>query len=161
MDALTFKTELEAVLDALARERVPFALCGGVALGVHGLVRATKDFDFVVPEKDLSRAKAAVAATGFTLPAAPMTFQKGRPEETVVHRVSKPLGDSVLTVDFLLARGYLAQVLKGCQEVEWSGRRVAVASAADLIMMKRVADRPQDRADIARLEAILRGESEE
>ena len=161
VDALTFKTELEAVLDALAGARVPVALCGGVALGVHGFVRATKDFDFVVPETEVDRAKAAVAVIGFAHQAAPMTFKKGTPEETTVHRVSKAVGDSLLTVDFLLARGFLSPIWDARQLVEWTGRRVEVISAAGLIKMKEVAGRPQDRADIVRLEAVLRGEAED
>ena len=134
------------MLDSLAREQLEIALCGGVALGLHGFVRATKDFDLLVREDDVERAKANVAALGFTLAAAPMTFKRGRLEETVVHRVSKSLGSSLLTIGFLLARGYLAEVWAGRQVVEWSGRRVAVVSASGLIEMKRVADRPQDRA---------------
>lgn len=116
---------------------------------------------FVLAESDVERAEAALDAVGYTLRAAPMVFKKGRPEETVVHRVSKVIGDTLLMVDFLLARGYLAEVLEGREQVEWSGRTVDVVSAADLIKMKRVADRPQDRADIIRLEAALRGEPEE
>ena len=161
MDALSFKAELEGVVDALNEAAVEFALCGGMALGVHGFVRATRDFDFVLHEAHLDRAKAAAARVGFTLTAEPMVFKKGKPEETIVHRVSKALGTSLLTVDFLLARGYLAEVLVGRREVEWSGRRLSVVSAVDLIKMKRVANRPQDRADVVRLEAILRGEPED
>jgi hypothetical protein len=58
-------------------------------------------------------------------------------------------------------RGFLLDIWNGRQEVEWSGRRVGVVSAAGLIKMKQVSDRPQDRADIVRLEAALRGETQE
>lgn len=53
--------------------------------------------------------------------------------------------DPPIAVDELLARADFVTV---------GGRRVAVASIADLITMKRVAGRPKDLEDIAALEAI-------
>lgn len=41
--------ELGAALEALRAAGVPRALWGGFALAVHGVARATKDIDFLVP----------------------------------------------------------------------------------------------------------------
>ena len=43
--------DIQGILEVLAREGVEFLLIGGVAVGFHGYVRATKDVD-VVPEPD-------------------------------------------------------------------------------------------------------------
>lgn len=45
--ALDLIAELEAVLGALAREQIEYALCGGIALSVHGHVRATTAKDLL------------------------------------------------------------------------------------------------------------------
>jgi hypothetical protein len=41
--------ELHVVADALVAAGVEFALCGGLAVAVHGHVRATRDIDLLVP----------------------------------------------------------------------------------------------------------------
>jgi hypothetical protein len=41
---------------------------------------------------------------------------------------------------------------------EFSGRKVRIASIADLLAMKRVSNRPKDQLDIVALEKIMRGE---
>lgn len=43
--------DIRGILEALAREGVEFLIIGGVAVGVHGYVRATKDVD-IVPAPD-------------------------------------------------------------------------------------------------------------
>jgi len=43
--------DIRGILEALAREGVEFLLIGGVAVGFHGYVRATKDVD-IVPAPD-------------------------------------------------------------------------------------------------------------
>jgi hypothetical protein len=52
------------VLRALARERVDYVLVGGVALNLHGIVRATEDIDlFVRPDgENVERLKRALAS---------------------------------------------------------------------------------------------------
>ena len=52
--------ELETLLDTLRRDAVPHALCGGLALAVHGFVRATEAIDVLVEESALAGLRAAV-----------------------------------------------------------------------------------------------------
>ncbi|MBZ5639529.1 MAG: nucleotidyl transferase AbiEii/AbiGii toxin family protein [Acidobacteriia bacterium] len=53
---------LRAVFRALHEKRVDYAVCGAVALGLHGLARATADLDlFLRPDRDnVERLKAAL-----------------------------------------------------------------------------------------------------
>jgi hypothetical protein len=46
--SLDLIAELEALVSALDAEKVEYALCGGLALAVHGYPRATKDIDLLV-----------------------------------------------------------------------------------------------------------------
>jgi hypothetical protein len=47
--------ELKALVAALNEEGVPYALCGGLAMAVHGFVRATEDIDLLVRPSDVER----------------------------------------------------------------------------------------------------------
>jgi hypothetical protein len=40
--------ELRALLEALRRENLPYALCGGLAVAVYGITRATEDIDLLI-----------------------------------------------------------------------------------------------------------------
>lgn len=50
--ALDLKQELEMLVEALGEAAVPFAVCGGIAVTIHGAPRLTDDLDLLVP-KDL------------------------------------------------------------------------------------------------------------
>ena len=41
-------TELRSITDALDLARVDYALCGGVALAIYGIPRATVDIDMLI-----------------------------------------------------------------------------------------------------------------
>lgn len=45
--ALDLIAELESILDALAAETIEYAVCGGLALGILGHPRMTKDIDLL------------------------------------------------------------------------------------------------------------------
>lgn len=48
---MTAEGGIDAILDALAAAGVDFIVIGGVAVGWHGFIRATKDVD-IVPDPD-------------------------------------------------------------------------------------------------------------
>ncbi|MBI4863021.1 MAG: hypothetical protein HY815_22570 [Candidatus Riflebacteria bacterium] len=144
--------ELRAVVDALTRANVPFAICGGLAVALHGYVRATKDIDLVVLEADVDQARSSVKAVGFSLAALPMTFDKGTPRERVVHRISKIEGDDHLVLDLIVVSpDRLGDVWADRQAIEWQGVRLDVVSRRGLYRMKRDAGRDQDLLDLKNL----------
>lgn len=63
-DSRVDEEQLLAVLRALEEHRVDYAVFGGIALGLHGLARATADLDlFVRPDRDnIERLKDALRA---------------------------------------------------------------------------------------------------
>jgi hypothetical protein len=69
--------ELHAVCAALVATGVRHAVCGGIAVTVHGATRSTKDIDILVHPDDLGRAMDCVRPLGFTFAALPMTFEEG------------------------------------------------------------------------------------
>ena len=152
--ALDPVTELEALVDALDADGVPYALCGGLALAVYGHPRATKDIDLLVHPTVIDAALATARRVGFDIPARKMTFglRIGQPRE--IHRVSKldPDTGDLLALDLLAVNPALEAVWAARQTVRAGDRSIVVVSREGLAMMKRLAGRRQDLADVAKLE---------
>jgi hypothetical protein len=144
--------ELFAAIDALEGAQVEAALCGGLALTVHGHVRATKDIDFLLPREAFDRALEVLARCGYDVPALPMTFGAGTTVERYIQRVSKLNEQGVVTIDLIAVQPAFVEVWASRQRFERDGRRLCVVSREGLIAMKRLAGRAQDVADIEALE---------
>ena len=69
-----------------------------------------------------------------------------------VKRISKLGEDDLFTVDLVLVNELVASPWETRQELSLEGERLWVVSRGGLIEMKRLAGRPQDLADIHRLE---------
>lgn len=158
MDLFAEVVALTAALDAAA---IDYAICGGVALAIHGAPRATKDVDLLAREADLPRLRGVVRACGFTLEALPMTFSSSG---ISIRRFTKIEPDGrTLMLDVLLAEGALESVWQTRARVVFEGASASksalwVVSKAGLITLKLAAGRPQDIVDIQRLEEVSRGE---
>lgn len=152
--ALDLIAELEALLAALAQEQIEYALCGGIALSVHGHVRATTDIDLLVRAADVDRVKTVARALGFDIPARVMTFglRVGKPH--TIHRLSKldPSTSELMPMDLLVVEPVYEAVWQGRISLHYRGKPLSVVSREGLATMKRMAGRPQDLADLAKLE---------
>ncbi len=139
--------ETIALTGRLRERGVDYAIVGAVALAVHGAPRATSDLDLLVRADDLAAALDVARARGFTLRAFPR-FSDGLD----LRRVSKIEGEETLTLDLLLVNPDL--------EAAWASRRayattfgeVVAVSREALVQMKVAAGRPQDLADMHRLQ---------
>ncbi|MEW5743190.1 MAG: nucleotidyl transferase AbiEii/AbiGii toxin family protein [Myxococcota bacterium] len=143
--------ELAHLVDALDRERVDFALCGGLAVNIYGHVRATKDIDLLVRREDVDRIRDAATQIGFKLRSGRIPFGAGTKDERELWRVSKTEGASLVTLDLLVVTPVFEPVWQTRQSVEWRGRRLGIVSLDGLARMKRLAARKQDLADLEAL----------
>ena len=150
--AIDLKRELSLIAAAFRQERIEYALCGGVAVGIHGYPRATQDLDFLVREQDLERIKAAMSEIGFTWWADVIPFDVGKETERHVYRVSKAEGRATLTVDLIVVAPFLEDVWEDRETYRVGDREMQVVSLEGLKKMKRVAGPPQDLADLHNLE---------
>ena len=141
--------ELRALATAFDAAGVEFALCGGLALAVHGHPRATKDIDLVVRREQVALAKNVARASGFVLSALPMKFANSGIE---IERVSKIVGSDVLMLDLLIVNEALTPVWESRRRLPWGAGELPVVSREALISMKLAAGRPQDLADLAKLQ---------
>ncbi len=151
---VNIRTELANIIETLNANDVPYALCGGFAVIVHGYVRATQDVDILILEADLDRARRLVGELGYTVPGGLLRFKAGTAEETKVFRLSKFEGQDFLTLDIILVTTILDQVWAS-RECRADGQRALwVVSLEGLRTMKRLAAREQDLADLAMLQKI-------
>jgi len=147
-------TELEALLDAFDADGIDYALCGGLALAVHGFPRQTKDIDLLIESATVQRALGSAKRVGFDIPSHKLIFGLRTNTPREVHRVSK-LDDStgeLMMLDLLVVNAALQQVWATRQRLEAGPRKLTVVSREGLATMKRIAGRPQDLVDIAKLE---------
>jgi hypothetical protein len=141
--------ELRNVIAHIDDAGVPYALCGGLAMAVHGYPRATVDIDLLVMVDDVARVDAAVRPLGFVVPAEPMTFQGGVVE---IRRVSKiHASGQVLSLDLLLVTTPLQSVWEGRETMEWDFGKISVVSRDGLISLKSLRGSGLDQDDIKRL----------
>lgn len=148
---LDLEAELDGVIGALERAGIGYAVCGGLAMAIHGMPRATIDIDLLIQPEDEQRVYGAVETLGFRFKAAPMHFAGGAME---IRRVTKIDADGeTLMLDLLLVTRASEEVWRTREVVEWRGHAMWVVSRKGLIALKSSRSSAQDRADIERLES--------
>lgn len=143
--------KLLALFKELDQRRVDYVLVGGVAMSLHGLVRATEDIDlFVPPDADnVARLKDALRAVwddpdidqiqAGDLTGEYPTIRYGPPGEVFVVDLLSRLGSAFRFRDL------------EAETVMVEGVRVRVATPRTLYRMKKGTVRPIDHADAAAL----------
>jgi len=150
---------LVRVAAALDAAKVPYALVGGYAVALHGVVRGTVDIDLVLRFRlpDFTRAEGAFRSIGLT-PRLPVTSSEvfRFREEYIANRnltawtfvnAAEPgeIVDVILTHDLTDMK---------TTRVVVSGRSIKIVAIDDLIRMKLEAGRPQDIEDVRALKAV-------
>ena len=150
---LDLEEELAGLIDALSDAEIDYALCGGLALAIHGAPRATIDIDLLVREQDLERVTGVARDQGFLIRAFPMTFSGGAMR---IERVTKidPRDGETLMLDLLLVTHASESVWAAREKRSWRGRDLSVVSVEGLIVLKRFRSSKQDLADIDRLQEL-------
>jgi hypothetical protein len=145
--------ELKALLSAFDTHRVEYALCGGLAMAVHGFFRATIDIDLLIRSESLEEIKSIARSFGYTIEALPMTFSKGAIEIRRLSKLDLDAGD-VLMLDLLVVTPQIENVWTSRTEAEWEGGKIKVVSREGLIALKSFRSSRQDLADIESLKAV-------
>ncbi len=150
--ALDLFREAIEPLAALETESVDYAICGALALAVHGVPRATTDIDLLVSPEAIEAALSVARKRGFDVEALPMRFSDG----IELRRVTKIQGAETLTLDLLLVNDMLKDVFLSRERLVADTQAVWCVSRDGLIRMKAWANRPRDLDDIARLKEVDR-----
>jgi hypothetical protein len=141
--------EFEAVISVLAEHGIDYAVCGGLAMAIHSLPRATVDIDLMIRSEDEERVYAAVEPLGFRIRANPMHFDQGKME---IRRVTKidPAGDTLM-LDLLLVTSAYENVWRDRIRVDSEFGAICVVSRDGLIELKSGRMSGIDQDDIKRL----------
>jgi hypothetical protein len=145
--------EFLKLAEALLASGVDYALCGGLAVAVHGYPRNTRDIDILVLEADLTSVQAVVRSVGFSILGGPQVFKPGQPEEMRLFRLNKVLDTEMLTLDMLFVTPVLQDVWDSRVWMDIRGMKLCVVSKEGIKKMKRLAGRTQDLADIEALDS--------
>ena len=141
--------QLKLIVDSFNRNKVEFALCGGLAVSAYGPIRATEDIDFLIREEALEPALQAAAEVGYDIRGFDISF-KDRSVE--IQRVSRIVDREVISLDLLLVTTEVEDVWANRRRIDFLGMSLYVVSRDGLIKMKKQAGRPQDLIDIDKLE---------
>lgn len=144
------------LLRALAREGVDYVLVGAVALGLHGLVRATEDVDlFIRPDgENVERLKRALRSVWDDPDIAGITAQDLAGEYPAI-RYGPPGEGFVIDLLSRLGSAFAFEDVEA-ETLTLEGVPVRVATPATLYRMKKGTVRPIDRADAAALKEKFR-----
>jgi hypothetical protein len=146
--------ELKTLISKLNGAGIEYALCGGLAMAIYALPRATLDIDLLIEASSLDATKRAVHDLGFMVKAAPMEFHGGRMH---IHRISKiePGTGETLILDLLIVTPTIKNAWDSRKEVEWEHGKISVVSPEGLILLKSFRKSGQDQDDIRFLRSII------
>ena len=141
--------EFATLIGALEAAGADYAVCGGLAMAIHGFPRATIDVDLVVPPNAAERVLACARVLRYTISADPMSLAGGAVE---IRRVTKIGHGDLLSLDLLLVTPAIESAWKERVRVRWERGELWVVSRQGLISLKRLRGSGQDQDDIKRLE---------
>lgn len=137
------------VLESL---KCPYAIMGGLAVRMHALPRPTFDVDFTValPRESLGRLYAESEKLGLSVPEIQLGGWVDQVRGLPVVKVQLNLSDRIIDLDIFLAETpFQRELLKRRQHHSAEGWDGWFVTPEDLVLLKLLADRPKDRADIA------------
>ena len=143
----TLLDEFKSITEALNDAKIDYAVCGGWAMAIHGLPRATMDIDLLIRAEDFHRVLEIARTHEFDIEGLPLHF------EIEIRRISKldSTSNELVTLDLLLVSDDQHDFWTSRRKVRWKEGETTVVSREALIEMKRLAGRAQDFADIEKL----------
>jgi hypothetical protein len=145
--------ELRNLVLILDKHEVDYALCGGMAMAVHGRIRMTIGIDLVILASALDEVFAIAESLGYNIRGKDLSFAGGAVE---IRRVSKidPKDGELLSLDLILVTPAILNAWETRRRADWEGGKLSVVSADGLIALKQLRGSDQDLVDIK----ALRGE---
>ena len=139
--------------ETLNRSNIDYAICGGWAMAIHGLPRATVDIDLLILTEDLEKVWKTAQNLGYDVEGLPLHFHDGKIE---IRRISKIDKESkrLFTLDFLLVTEALKEVWKSRELIEWEDGKTWTVSREGLMQLKTISGREQDLLDIKKLREV-------
>lgn len=142
-------------LEVLEHGGVEHAVCGGVAMVVHGVDRKISDVDILIRYEDLDRAAAVVVAAGYRPARKESTWiDKGTDRFRWSRKFHKTVCGKRCRLDLIVLGPSFDGVWGSRETARWGGGCVSVVSRDGLVTMKSVTGREKDAADIEALSCV-------
>ena len=136
------------LLRVFEKHKVAYAIIGGYAVGLHSEPRYTKDLDIVIAPTARNAVRALKALEEFGAPIANLTQ-----EDLVKPGLLYVFGIPPLRVDMLnrLKGVDVTAMIKRAKRIKLRDTVLRVVTLEDLIRIKTISGRAQDKADVAAL----------
>lgn len=142
--------ELRTLVKHLEEHEVDYALCGGLAMAVYSIARATVDIDVLIEEESRDQFCRICQSLGYREHPQPMIFRDGDIRILRFYKAGR-VTDDLLVVDALIVTPALETVWKTRQVMVWEEGNLKVVSREGLIEMKTKRNSGRDLDDIAQL----------
>lgn len=148
--------EFSQLVKEFEENSIDYALCGGLAVSVHGFLRATVDIDFVVLVESVNEIRSVVKKLGYLLEAEPMNFSDGKVRIYRFTKIDKESGD-YMPLDLLILSIELMHIWQRRERLPFENGFIKVLSKEALIELKLLRNSFQDKQDIQQLKGELNG----
>lgn len=129
---------------------VKYLVVGGYAVGVHGYPRYTKDLDIAIEVTRENAIKTAVVIQEFGLASLGLTAEDFLKKNFVTQLGHEPVRIDILNdVDGLT----FSQAWENRKVVEYDGVAINFVGLKELLVLKTIAGRSQDKTDLEKLKA--------
>lgn len=151
-DIHLLRSTLSFVTEVCDELEIPYAVAGGMALGVWAAPRTTFDVDLVLvlPKEDAEKIASQLRVSD-RFPFDPHVMPFGTTTLVRVHHMGAgTAGPEIIVIDLLLYDAAFAAAVAARRRrlTAADGREYWFCSPEDLIVMKLIADRRQDQSDI-------------
>jgi predicted nucleotidyltransferase len=152
--------DIQKLLQELVEGDVEFLVIGGLAVGYHGHIRATKDVDVVpAPDPDNLKRLARVLQELDAEVEGAAEFEEGELPNPLDPTALELGGNWVLAtrlgrldvMQWIGDSALWAELSPGAIEDEVAGLPIKIVSFDDLVRLKKMAGRPEDLLDLQRL----------
>ena len=139
------------LLRVFESHKVRYIVIGGYAVGIHAEPRYTKDLDLLIEPSKINAARVLAALTKFGAPTDNLTVK-----DLATPGLLYVFGVPPLRVDILnRIKGINSSILiKRGKSIKIDDTKLRVVCLEDLIRLKKIANRPQDLADIVKLKLL-------
>lgn len=144
--------ELLTLTRALEQQQIAYAVCGGLAVTIHGRPRLTVDIDIVVPKAFMDKAIELAASVGFDMNEGWVPLPKNDVGIDRLCRLTKVEGEEFLTLDLLEADSDTNRLFASREKISLGDHEIMVMSKDAIIEMKSRSARTKDVLDIEMLQ---------
>ena len=143
--------QLKRIVQFLKKQKIDYALAGGLAFSALVEPRATMDIDLIVmiEENQLNDFKDRLKHEfgSIITHEEPMQFKLAK-----IWRAINLIEDLEMIFDFIFAESeFYKNAIKRAFEIEFFGSKIKVITLEDLILLKNFANRKQDLADLDKI----------